>query len=1201
VGDEVTKDEPLTTNPNVGGFGQEEKECILQDMNRVYAFCAFAFSCFIAQLSFVLKKMLGKLKERLEPAVQKCPSSSLVTMALVAPAFTVLSPTVVTPSFNQQIPRVVAGSSSHGHSGTGAALAACGMVAAAGLRRARKSYYRDHLVACRAQLNGADAPTPEETDKHMEGIQAFAKQALAGASAAMLFTSSMEAAVAYPIFAQQNYAKPREYTGKIVCANCHLASKSIEVRLPQAVLPDTIFKMEVEVPAKYAKRRQPLADGSKGPMNIGAIAVMPEGWKLAPKDRLPKPLKKEMKGLAWAPYSKEYPNIVVAGPVPGETYEKMVLPVLSPDPNTNDKVIFGKGIFYFGGNRGRGQVYPEGNQSNNNQFLASATGTISAIDGLKVSITTPSGEVKTQECLTGADIVVQVGDEVTKDEPITTNPNVGGFGQEEKECILQDMNRVYAFCAFAFSCFIAQLSFVLKKKQFEKVQLAEGAALAACGMAAAAGVRRAGRCGARGSRVNMAGNFGAFAKQALAGASAAMLFTSSMETAVAYPIFAQQNYANPREYTGKIVCANCHLASKPIEVRLPQAVLPDTIFKMEVEVPAKYAKRRQPLADGSKGPMNIGAIAVMPEGWKLAPKDRLPKPLKKEMKGLAWAPYSKEYPNIVVAGPVPGRRSRFSHFRYRFIGGETYEKMVLPVLSHVGNCIQVAGLGCPNLLLEYTNCWPQVYPEGNQSNNNQFLASATGTISAIDGLKVPRLHSWHPGWRGDPPALSLGFPWVNITTPSGEVKTQEEKECILQDMNRVYAFCAFAFSCFIAQLGFVLKWHFFEDACSASGKNCLDLLTSASLEAIDTGNQGTSKKLEEGPSTVVWSKIFPSAMALAPAFTVVSSPTGTVTQPTHQIARPQATQHGLSGTGAGLAACGLAAAAGVRRTRKQRRSMAGTSLVGNLGESYYRDHLVACRAQLNGVDAPTPEETDQHMEGIQAFAKQALAGASAAMLFTSSMEAAVAYPIFAQQNYSNPREYTGKIVCANCHLASKPIEVRLPQAVLPDTIFKMEVEVPAKYAKRRQPLADGSKGPMNIGAIAVMPEGWKLAPKDRLPKPLKKEMKGLAWAPYSKEYPNIVVAGPVPGETYEKMVLPVLSPDPNTNDKVIFGKGIFYFGGNRGRGQVYPEGNQSNNNQFLASATGTISAIDGLKVSITTPSGEVKTQECLTGADIMVQ
>ncbi|CAJ1393849.1 unnamed protein product [Effrenium voratum] len=410
-------------------------------------------------------------------------------MAL-APAFVLSAPAPELPC-GRHAGQVVSGSrgSQGSHSGTGlAAAGATAAVLAGAARRHRRermargtvqgsrgeSYYRDNLVACRAQLNGADAPTVEETDQHVQDIQAFAKQALAGASAAMVFTSSMEVAVAYPIFAQQNYANPREYTGKIVCANCHLASKPLEVRLPQAVLPDTIFKMEVEVPAKYAKRRQPNADGSKGPMNIGAIAVMPDGWKLAPKDRLPKVLKKEMKGLAWAPYSKDYPNIVVAGPVPGETYEKMVLPVLSPDPNTNDKVIFGKGIFYFGGNRGRGQVYPEGNQSNNNQFFAAATGTVTAIDGLKVSITTPSGEVKTQELLTGADIVVQVGDEVDKDEPITTNPNVGGFGQEEKECILQDMNRVYAFCAFAFSCFVAQLSFVLKKKQFEKVQLAEG-------------------------------------------------------------------------------------------------------------------------------------------------------------------------------------------------------------------------------------------------------------------------------------------------------------------------------------------------------------------------------------------------------------------------------------------------------------------------------------------------------------------------------------------------------------------------------------------------------------------------------------------------------------------------------------------------------------------------------------------------------
>jgi apocytochrome f len=31
-----------------------------------------------------------------------------------------------------------------------------------------------------------------------------------------------------------------------------------------------------------------------------------------------------------------------------------------------------------------------------------------------------------------------------------------------------------------------------------------------------------------------------------------------------------------------------------------------------------------------------------------------------------------------------------------------------------------------------------------------------------------------------------------------------------------------------------------------------------------------------------------------------------------------------------------------------------------------------------------------------------------------------AYPVFAQQAYENPREATGRIVCANCHLAQKP-------------------------------------------------------------------------------------------------------------------------------------------------------------------------------------
>ncbi len=37
-----------------------------------------------------------------------------------------------------------------------------------------------------------------------------------------------------------------------------------------------------------------------------------------------------------------------------------------------------------------------------------------------------------------------------------------------------------------------------------------------------------------------------------------------------------------------------------------------------------------------------------------------------------------------------------------------------------------------------------------------------------------------------------------------------------------------------------------------------------------------------------------------------------------------------------------------------------------------------------------------------------------------------AYPIFAQQAYEDPREATGRIVCANCHLAKKPVDIEVP-------------------------------------------------------------------------------------------------------------------------------------------------------------------------------
>jgi len=208
-----------------------------------------------------------------------------------------------------------------------------------------------------------------------------------------------------------------------------------------------------------------------------------------------------------------------------------------------------------------------------------------------------------------------------------------------------------------------------------------------------------------------------------------------------------------------------------------------------------------------------------------------------------------------------------------------------------------------------------------------------------------------------------------------------------------------------------------------------------------------------------------------------------------------------------------------------------------------------------------------------------------------SPKVSYAYPVFAQNAYQNPREATGRIVCANCHLAQKTTEVEVPQAVLPDTVFETVVSVPYDLANK-QVTATGSRGALNVGAVVILPEGFKLAPKDRLSEELKAKTKGVFIQPYSKEKPNILVVGPISGKTNQEITFPVLSPDPATNKNVNFLNYPIYVGGNRGRGQVYPTGEKSNNNILTATAAGQVSSIETVEkgvrnVTITTADGSV--------------
>jgi apocytochrome f len=280
---------------------------------------------------------------------------------------------------------------------------------------------------------------------------------------------------AFPIYAQQAYENPREANGRIVCANCHLAQKPTEFEAPTSILPDSVFETIVKIPYDTTKK-QIVGTGQKEGLNVGAVVILPEGFKLAPKNRLDKELIAKTKGVYITPYSKTRENIFVVGPINGEKNQEIIFPILSPDPEKSKNIFYLKYPIYVGGNRGRGQVYPTGEKTNNNVFTAVTSGKIQEIKFEKdyqITIASSSGETKTQIIPKGLDLIVKENQVVQADQPLTLNPNVGGFGQTETEITLQDPRRIYGYMAFCFSVIISQAFLVLKKKQFEKVQAAE--------------------------------------------------------------------------------------------------------------------------------------------------------------------------------------------------------------------------------------------------------------------------------------------------------------------------------------------------------------------------------------------------------------------------------------------------------------------------------------------------------------------------------------------------------------------------------------------------------------------------------------------------------------------------------------------------------------------------------------------------------
>ena len=210
-------------------------------------------------------------------------------------------------------------------------------------------------------------------------------------------------------------------TVRIVCANCHLAAKPTQVEVPQAVLPDTVFEAVVKIPYD-TDAQQVLGSGDLGPLNVGAVLMLPDGFQIAPDDRIPEKMKEEINGVFYQKYKPDTDNVIVVGPLSGADHQEIIFPVLSPDPATDPNIHFGKYSVHAGGNRGRGQIYPTGDKTNVNAVTSPAAGLVSSVSENSVTITTNDGQTVTESIPAGLEVVVSEGQAVADGAPSVLTP-----------------------------------------------------------------------------------------------------------------------------------------------------------------------------------------------------------------------------------------------------------------------------------------------------------------------------------------------------------------------------------------------------------------------------------------------------------------------------------------------------------------------------------------------------------------------------------------------------------------------------------------------------------------------------------------------------------------------------------------------------------------------------------------------------------
>lgn len=249
------------------------------------------------------------------------------------------------------------------------------------------------------------------------------------------------------------------------------------MQVPQSTFASSVFEAIVTIPIDYPLQINGF--GKLTPINVGGVIILPNSFRIHPNNAT-NGANNNLVNI----YSNNYPNIVVIGPLPASKYSSMTFAINSPTVTDilNGNINYGKHPIYFGGNRGRGQLYADGTKSNNTIYTSNINGIIKQIHPYQLYTDIIINNIieenniiveKIIQIPKGPAIIVNEGDVVELDQPLTTNPNVGGFGQVEKQIVLQDAKRVQIQIAFIFIITIAQISLVIKKKQYETTLLTQ--------------------------------------------------------------------------------------------------------------------------------------------------------------------------------------------------------------------------------------------------------------------------------------------------------------------------------------------------------------------------------------------------------------------------------------------------------------------------------------------------------------------------------------------------------------------------------------------------------------------------------------------------------------------------------------------------------------------------------------------------------